>query len=116
MVDAYWDKVRQDTEKARADRMKDAAPAPDKEHSTKRGAGKRLWVCADCKAESWEHWIRLNRAARPRCPSCGSLRYEMKTKEAKDDAASLRGVREEFRKNLPGTGEGKFIINNDGKS
>lgn len=114
MPDAYWDKIRQDVEKARAERMKDALPT--KEPGSRGASGKRKWLCLDCKYEGMEHWIRLNRAARPRCPQCGSLHYGMKTKEAKDDAASLRGVREEFRKNPRGTGDGKFIINTDGKT
>lgn len=116
MPDPYWEKVRQDAEKARAERMRDAVPTADKEQGAHGNAGKRLWQCADCKHEQQEHWIRLNRAARPRCPQCGSLRYEVKMKVARDDAADRRGVREQFRSTPRGSGHGKFIINNDEKA
>jgi DNA-directed RNA polymerase subunit RPC12/RpoP len=116
MPDPYWEKVRQDAEKARAERMRYAIPTADKEQGERGRAGKRLWQCADCKHEQMEHWIKLNRATRLRCSQCGSLRYEMKTKEAREDASELRGVREQFRKTPRGSGHGKFIIGKDEKS
>jgi len=49
--------------------------------------GKRKYICEDCKVESWHHWIELNRAARMRCPACGSTRLEPLTASGKDAAA-----------------------------
>ncbi len=40
-----------------------------------------------------EHWIIRNRAAKPRCPGCGSYWYDVVTKAAKDDVADLLDVR-----------------------
>ncbi len=113
MPDPYWEQVRKDAEKARAEKLRDVIPTADKEPGDRGRAGKRLWRCADCKNEQREHWIRLNRASRPRCPQCGSLSYEIKTKAARDDAADLRGVRQQFRGVPRGSGHGKFKINND---
>lgn len=109
MPDPYWEKVRLDAEKARAERLKNVVPAKDLENSTKAGVGKRKWICLDCKSEAFEHWVKVNRAARLRCPSCGSLRYEMKTKDAKDDAADLRAFVEPIRDDPSGTGSGHFV-------
>ena len=55
--------------------------------------GKRKYLCDDCKVESMHHWIELNRAARMRCPACGSSRLELVTAEAKDEAANRQAVR-----------------------
>lgn len=55
--------------------------------------GSRLYECGECKARSIHHWIELNRAARLKCPACGSARMELVSKEAKADARSLQGIR-----------------------
>lgn len=52
--------------------------------------GIRKYVCDECKAESFHHWIERNRAARMRCPACGSARLELVTKEGKDEAAQAQ--------------------------
>jgi DNA-directed RNA polymerase subunit RPC12/RpoP len=49
--------------------------------------GKRLYVCASCKAEEFVHWTALNRAAILRCGSCGSTAMDPKTEEAKQERA-----------------------------
>jgi uncharacterized Zn finger protein len=54
--------------------------------------GSRLYQCDECKEKSYHHWIERNRAARMRCPGCGSVRLELVSKEAKDDQASLHDV------------------------
>lgn len=55
--------------------------------------GNRLYRCDECKAESFHHWIELNRAARLRCPACGSARMDLVSEKAKEDAADLQAVR-----------------------
>jgi DNA-directed RNA polymerase subunit RPC12/RpoP len=57
--------------------------------------GFRKYRCDECKEESFHHWIERNRAARLRCPGCGSARMELCSEEAKADAASLQRVRVE---------------------
>lgn len=103
MPDPYWEAIGR---KAEQDRSARAVGAPGPKPGR---AGQRKWRCLSCGTESWEHWITLNRAARPKCPSCGSIRYEPKTREAKDNMADLRGVRDSF-KGVTGTGNGKFVI------
>lgn len=103
MPDPYWEKVGEEIRKNRSPRMF-GIPLPPK-----NSAGNRAWACSSCKFERREHWLVLNRSARPRCPECGSLTYEPKTKEAKKAMAGLRGVRGSF-KGPRGTGRGKFVI------
>ena len=55
--------------------------------------GYRKYVCDECRAESWHHWIERNRASRLRCTGCGSARLELVSDEAKDEAADLQAVR-----------------------
>lgn len=55
--------------------------------------GKHKYVCDECKAESWHHWIELNRAARPKCPACGSSRIEPCTAAARDAAVLAQTAR-----------------------
>lgn len=55
--------------------------------------GSRKYRCEECKTTSFHHWIELNRAARMRCPGCGSARLELVSEEAKKDAAELNDVR-----------------------
>lgn len=55
--------------------------------------GYRKYACEDCGQEFIEHWVARNRAARLRCPSCGSSWVNLKTREAKADAAELLDVR-----------------------
>lgn len=47
--------------------------------------GYRKYRCEECKAESFHHWVEKNRAARIRCPGCGSARLEAVTREAKEE-------------------------------
>lgn len=49
--------------------------------------GRRKYRCDECKVESFHHWIERNRAARIRCPACGSARLELCSDEAKDELA-----------------------------
>ena len=62
--------------------------------------GQRKYRCGECKAESFHHWIERNRAARMRCPGCGSARLELVTKEAKEEAADLQRVRVEGHRDM----------------
>jgi DNA-directed RNA polymerase subunit RPC12/RpoP len=55
--------------------------------------GRRKYRCEECKEESFHHWIERNRAARMRCPACGSARLELCSPEARQDQASLNRVR-----------------------
>ena len=55
--------------------------------------GCRKYRCEECQEESFHHWIERNRAARLRCPGCGSARMDLVTAEARADAADLQGVR-----------------------
>ena len=55
--------------------------------------GRRKYRCDECRNESFHHWVEINRAARLRCPACGSARMDMTNDEAKKDAASLQAVR-----------------------
>lgn len=55
-------------------------------------SGRRLYECDECKVKSQHHWVEKNRAARMRCPACGSARLELVSQEAKDDAISLQQV------------------------
>jgi DNA-directed RNA polymerase subunit RPC12/RpoP len=54
--------------------------------------GHRLYQCDECKEKSYHHWIELNRAARMRCPGCGSARLELVTEAGKQDQALLQQV------------------------
>lgn len=113
MPDPYWEKIAEDAKKAEAlrnlERLRTLGPQTDKKDGEKRSRAKRTWCCLDCKKETKEHWIILNRAPRPKCPECGSLRYEPKTADAKDDMADKRGVRK-IVDGPGGTGNGTFII------
>ena len=62
--------------------------------------GKKKYRCGECKFESYHHWIELNRAARLRCPACGSARMELVTKEAKDDQANAALFRDGTRSTM----------------
>jgi DNA-directed RNA polymerase subunit RPC12/RpoP len=55
--------------------------------------GTRQYVCDECKAKSYHHWLERNRAARLRCPACGSARLELVTEEARREQASRNEVR-----------------------
>lgn len=101
MADPYWDKVRQDAEKNRAERA-----GLGKKPKT---VGKRKYLCAECKHEGFEHWTTAIRAARMRCPGCGSLKYEMKSAEARADAIDLKDFRKDFD-GEKGTGGQSFVI------
>jgi hypothetical protein len=43
-----------------------------------------------------EPWIIQDRAARIKCPGCGSLKYEPKTLEAKQDMIEKKDVAKAF--------------------
>lgn len=49
--------------------------------------GQFKWKCLDCKAETFFERRELIRAARPKCPACGSLAIEPVTREAKSRLA-----------------------------
>lgn len=55
--------------------------------------GQRMYQCGECKGRSYHHWIERNRAARMRCPGCGSARLELVSDEAKKEAAEAQQVR-----------------------
>lgn len=115
MPDPYWEKVAEDAKKAREaaalERLRTLGPTSPipKKDGEKRSRVKHVWICLECKQETKEHWIVLNRRTRPKCPGCGSIRYEPKTAEAKSGMADRRGVRE-IADGPPGTGNGTFII------
>lgn len=62
--------------------------------------GFKKYACDECKAESNHHWIERNRAARLRCPACGSARMELVTVEAQNEAALAQRVRVEGHRDL----------------
>ena len=115
MPDPYWEKVAEDAKKAREardlERLRTLGPQPPipKKDGEKRSRMKHVWICLSCKQETKEHWIVLNRRSRPKCPGCGSIRYEPKTAAAKDDMAANRSVRK-IVDGPPGTGNGTFIV------
>ena len=106
MPDPYWENVRKEVEQRRA--LENLARAP-KEHGPAGKVGERMFRCEECGHRQYEHWIVRTRAARPRCPGCGSLRYEPYTKEAKDDIADLNDVKKSLD-GPKGTGGGSFIV------
>lgn len=55
--------------------------------------GSRKYRCGECKEESYHHWIEFNRAARPRCPGCGSVQLEIVNNEAKEARTESQQVR-----------------------
>ncbi len=55
--------------------------------------GKRKYRCQECGECSMHHWIERNRAARMRCPGCGSARLDLVSAEAQADQADLNRVR-----------------------
>ena len=55
---------------------------------------RKKYICDDCKHEAMEHFLIRNRKKRPQCPRCGSYWYDLKTKEAKADAADLLNFRQ----------------------
>lgn len=61
------------------------------------GRGRKKYRCDECKADSMHHWLEINRAARLRCPSCGSARMDLVTKEAKDERAQAASFRDGTR-------------------
>lgn len=61
----------------------------------RRRRGQKKYRCGGCNTESFHHWIELNRAARLRCPACGSARMELVTPEARREAADAQAVRVE---------------------
>jgi len=71
--------------------------------------GRKLYVCEDCGHEWYEHWTARCRAARIRCPNCGSGWHHMKTKEAREDTADIQGVTPSPHKRISGTGSGHFV-------
>lgn len=45
--------------------------------------GKRKYRCEECSHEQFVHWVEFNRATRPRCSKCGSVRLEVVSEYAK---------------------------------
>lgn len=107
MPDPYWEKVAE--EKRKADALRALAARPVKEAKHIGNAGRKKWVCSECKVEQYEHWVVLNRAARPRCPGCGSLSYSPKRREARVDMVDVKDIRKDF-KGPTGTGSGHFVV------
>ena len=70
-----------------------------------KGKGYRWYMCDECKEKSRHHWIERNRAARLRCPGCGSARMELVSKEGQDEAARLADVRREGHRDMKLAGE-----------
>jgi len=79
--------------------------------------GKRKFRCAECKAESWFHWVERNRAKRLACTACGSLAVDPCSDEGKAEVASnLDGARERMGSTSPHVAFGtqnKFARNPD---
>lgn len=113
MVDDYWKKVGEDVEEARNKRARWKAQNHRFNPKGRRPGqeGEFLWVCLACHDEHFEHFTKINRAARMRCRACGSLTYEPKTDYAKGEMAELRGVRESVSKKGC-QGKGKFAVSN----
>ena len=62
--------------------------------------GYRKYRCDECKEESFHHWIERNRAARLRCPGCGSARMELVSAEGKEESARLQDNRYEGSRSM----------------
>jgi len=64
-----------------------------------RGRGAYIYSCEECHVERRESRLIRDRAARPRCPSCGSPKYGPKTSKAAVDIQERKDLGES-RKNL----------------
>lgn len=53
----------------------------------------RLYECEECHERRMVRWVELNRASRPKCMGCGSIRLELVSDEAKKDAQRLQEQR-----------------------
>ena len=62
--------------------------------------GRRTYLCDECKERSMHHWIEKNRAARMRCPACGSARLELVSDEAKQEQADQQKARVEGHRDM----------------
>ena len=58
-----------------------------------RQIGRRLYECDECHSRRMVAWVELNRAARPKCYTCGSPHLELVSGEAKKDRARLQQER-----------------------
>lgn len=54
--------------------------------------GQRKYLCFDCNAHTYIHWIELTRRGLPRCSACGSQRLEAVTREAHKEIAGRQQV------------------------
>jgi DNA-directed RNA polymerase subunit RPC12/RpoP len=70
--------------------------------------GKRLYECGDCKERHYLAWRDFNRAARPRCAGCGSVRLELCSTEGKAERVRLNQER------VAGTG-GSLVLGSGGR-
>lgn len=66
---------------------------------------RRMYECEECHARRFVAWIELNRASRPKCMGCGSVRLELVTEEAKEERANLNQER------IAGTGGSLKLAN-----
>ena len=64
----------------------------------------RLFECDECHSRRYVSWVELNRAAKPRCHSCGSTRLDLVSEEAKEDQARLN------RERLSAVGSGRSMV------
>lgn len=60
---------------------------------TERKGYRYLYECEDCHARRFVSTREANRAARPKCLRCGSIRLELVSEDARNDRASLNAVR-----------------------
>jgi DNA-directed RNA polymerase subunit RPC12/RpoP len=59
---------------------------------------RRLYECDQCHAKQLVHWVELNRAAKPRCNSCGCSILNPVSAEA------VKEIQEKQSRRVEGTG------------
>lgn len=75
-----------------------------------RGRGAYTYVCLECHAEKREARLIRDRAARPRCPSCGSPKYGPKTAGGTEDIQERKDLGESRKKLQPGQDAGGSFV------
>lgn len=75
-----------------------------------RGRGAYTYICGECGVEKRESRLIRDRAARPRCPSCGSTKYEPKTSKASADIVERKDLGESRRDLQSGQDAGGSFI------
>lgn len=71
--------------------------------------GTKKYLCRECKHERMEPWVIQDRAARIRCPGCGSLDYRPKTGKALADIIDKQDVAKSFGDVKGSDGGGSFV-------